>query len=547
MRFEEAQQELFEIYRMPHGTPRIERAEQIARRIELEGPEEKLAEALLDLVEAYVFGDEGHKGFSGLARTLRWFDERPELFDDADRRNLFWEFKWVAGDLADWAQIERSGAENVLADMERRYALAGYGASGPLAAKFRYAYSTGDIAGAEQLRGAWLAAPRDEMSQCEACEPGELAEYYTEQERYGEALDLAPRMHGNCNIEPSRGLSALALSQLLSGNLADAEQSVRTSQRRLQIDTPTDLVVVRARLLEVLLRAGEHEEALKMLRTRDLVLLESCASPLDWLRVLLSLLAGFSAAAHVAPETPTGLAPGLPQTIAEARDWAAAESMPLVAQFDARNGNAYFSQLRERASAATPSNETFAEVRETNTTLAPTSTVTSSVPEEHPMSNTNLDFTTLAPLSKERMQAVLDAMDINHGTDDDGDIVAAFDDHMFWFFTGGESGEIFLARAHWRAWLPNARLQEALETVNEWNGSRFFPAVSLIVDNDGDVILRAMRAADCEFGITDAQLSQELRTIIGTALQFFELLEERFPTAVADAEAQREERRRAQG
>ena len=40
---------------LPYGTARTAATETIARRVEAEGPPEALAEALLDLVEAYTF------------------------------------------------------------------------------------------------------------------------------------------------------------------------------------------------------------------------------------------------------------------------------------------------------------------------------------------------------------------------------------------------------------------------------------------------------------------------------------------------------------
>lgn len=119
--------ELADIRRMPYGTARTAAAEAVARRIEAEGPREHLAEALLDQIEAYNFNGDGAKSFVVFARLLRLWDESPELFDEDDRRNLFWEFKWVAADLSDYPQISLEQARAFLADMLRRFELAGNG------------------------------------------------------------------------------------------------------------------------------------------------------------------------------------------------------------------------------------------------------------------------------------------------------------------------------------------------------------------------------------------------------------------------------------
>ena len=98
----DARRELRTIRAMPYGSARTAAAEVIVRRIDAEGPQERLAEALLDLVEAYSFTGQGDRSFVTFARLLRLWDSQPELFDESDEHNLFWEFKWVAGDLPDY-------------------------------------------------------------------------------------------------------------------------------------------------------------------------------------------------------------------------------------------------------------------------------------------------------------------------------------------------------------------------------------------------------------------------------------------------------------
>lgn len=150
------------------------------------------------------------------------------------------------------------------------------------------------------------------------------------------------------------------------------------------------------------------------------------------------------------------------------------------------------------------------------------------------------DFVTLAALSQQRIRSALDSLDVIHGVDDDGDLVCVIEDNMFWFFTAGEEGEIFVCRAAWKAWLPLARRVDGLESVNEWNDSNLFPSASLHIDDDGDVGLKAMRASDFENGVTDAQLLHEVQVAIATSLQFFEALDGRFPDAVETAQAYRD-------
>ena len=99
-------QELRGLRNLPYGTARTAATETIVRRVEAEGPRESLAEALLDLVEAYTFSGEGAKSFVTFARLPRLWDQSPELFDATDRRNLFWEFKWIAADPVSYTHLD---------------------------------------------------------------------------------------------------------------------------------------------------------------------------------------------------------------------------------------------------------------------------------------------------------------------------------------------------------------------------------------------------------------------------------------------------------
>lgn len=347
----EARTELTEAYGMPDGPGRNARTEELARRIENEGPERFLAEALLDLIDAYTSSDEAFKSFPAMARLLRLWDERPDLFDGSDRFSLFWEFKWVAGSLGAWTQISRPQALAVLDDMQRRYDLAGHGSSAYLAARFRYAFHTGDPA-VESIRTQWLATPRDEFSNCEACEPGEQAEYLYVSGRYDQLVETASKLHGSCNLEPSRGLSALAVAHLMRGEASEADAALRKAHRRMTLDVPTDMAAARGQQLEALLRGGKIDSALKRLRTKDTVLLGSAKTPLAHLSFLIALLAGLSSTLEQHGARSTGLSAPNGATVAELHAQVLERANGLASTFDERNGNSYYAGLIDGALAA---------------------------------------------------------------------------------------------------------------------------------------------------------------------------------------------------
>lgn len=531
----EARNELAEVYSLPDGPARNARAEDLAQRIENEGPADCLAEALLDLIDAYTSSDEAYKSFPVMARLLRLWDERPDLFDSSDEFALFWQFKWVAGHLPAWLQVSRPQALAVLEDMQRRYDLAGHGASGYLAARFRFAFLTGDP-DVEEVRSLWRATPRDEFSNCEACEPGEQADYLYATGQYDQLAALASKLHGNCNIEPTRGLSALAVAHLMRGEAPQAAAILGEAHRRMTLDVPTDAAGARGQQLEVLLRGGQVDEALKRLRTADVILLDGAKTPLAHLSFLISLLAGLSSALDQHATRSTELPAPHGATLSELHGQILEKARDLGGKFDERNGNSYYAGLVDRALTAQPASEPLPQ----QTPPAHSAVGTSG---EDTMPAPIVDFTadaaTLGALTTQRIENALTADGVNFGSDGDGDIISVWDENPFWFLLIGTESPILRVSAKWKAWLPAVSQAAAMDAVNEWHNSRLFPRVLVSTDADGDVFFGIDRNVDLEFGITDAQLRNEINTTIRAGLQFFEFLEERFPEAVAAAEAYR--------
>ena len=346
----DARRELRTIRAMPYGSARTAAAEVIVRRIDAEGPQERLAEALLDLVEAYSFTGQGDRSFVTFARLLRLWDSQPELFDESDEHNLFWEFKWVAGDLPDYPAITREQADAFLEDMRRRFALAGKGLGSVLGSRFRWEWHSGD-AGMEQARLAWLALPADDMDNCAACRIGHQVDYFTETGRFAEAIELGLTQHSSCNLEPTRTLHALALAHLNAGDATSALEAYRRAVATL-VTSASDYATARGQGVETVARGGHIERALRFLREDHAELLEGADTPLFRLRFLLGVLAGLSANLDHG-DLPTGLRSPDAPTLAQLHAWVHDQTADLASQFDARSGSDYYARLLTRALTAT--------------------------------------------------------------------------------------------------------------------------------------------------------------------------------------------------
>lgn len=347
--------QLHDIRAMPYGVARTAAAEGIVRKIEAEGPESHLAEALLDLVEAYSFNGEGSKSFAAFARLLQLWDASPELFDPQDAHNLFWEFKWVAADLADFPQITGAQALAFLDDMECRFNMAGHGETPVKMSRFLWAWHSGQP-DAEAARLAWVTGTRDGLDDCLACTIGAQTSFFTESGRWSEAITLGLTQTSSCNLEPTTTHHSVALAALCSGDPEQATASYKLA--RATLDTVCESYSdQQGQAFEVLARGGHFDRAMRHLRNECASLLTTCPSPRSRLIFLLSVLRGLSANLDNG-DIPTGMrGPHSEEwsTVPRLHAWVLQEAQLLAAQFDSRNRTDYYAAAISAALAASPS------------------------------------------------------------------------------------------------------------------------------------------------------------------------------------------------
>jgi tetratricopeptide (TPR) repeat protein len=352
---DEANREITRVRNMPYGLARSQAAERQVRLVDAEGPDAARAYALGTLVEAYQWGGEVDRSFVAFARLLRWWDEHPEHFDAHDRHGLFWSFKWMISGLADFPTVSADQIDRTLADMERRYALAGNGMDAVAYERFAWARQRG-LPDAETAYQAWIATPRDDFSQCEACDPGDRAAWLLATGRAEEGVRLIERTlteDPSCASEPADMLSYLAEAYLDAGRTQDAARTHRRAVAALA-EAESDMVGARGRRARMLARGGQVDRALRAIEA-DQQYLTGGDTPYS--RLAFARLVG--AATHVLRDgghgdRPVRLTSVPATTVAELDDWLRAQADALAAQFDARNGTTAESESVARAWATEP-------------------------------------------------------------------------------------------------------------------------------------------------------------------------------------------------
>ena len=161
------------------------------------------------------------------------------------------------------------------------------------------------------------------------------------------------------------------------------------------------------------------------------------------------------------------------------------------------------------------------------------------------MSSTPEPTQTLAPLTRDRVTAALDARGMSYGFDEDGDVGGLWDGHLFYFFVNGDDDTVYLqVRGRWNRAVDRSEEDALVRTVNAWNTETIWPKAYVRVE-DGVVNVHTEHTVDYSAGVSDAQVDLHLGCGVSTSLQLFRRLDQQYPEQAAAAKAETE-RLRAQ-
>ncbi|MFD4558814.1 tetratricopeptide repeat protein [Streptomyces sp. NPDC058469] len=326
----------------PEGPARNARAEQLLGEAEKLDVPLAVIEALGHQLKVYNYSSEKDKMFVPFARLLRMWDERPEDFDEYEVHSLHWVFKWMSSGMLGQPHIPLASIEKWLGEMEHRYRLAGHSERAVRSAEFSVASHVGDLARAERAYAAWLAADRDTMADCHACELHTQGEWQVQRERYADALDLwGPVLEGEftCAHEPHTVLAS-SLAPLL--RLGRADEARAHHLRGFRLVRPMESMRgAYADHVEFCALSGNEARGLELLAERPAYFTDSGnpRSGLDFLSVV-TLLMDRLTELGVGDQQVPGPA-GRAWTARELAVHARAETLALAARFDGRNGTTH--------------------------------------------------------------------------------------------------------------------------------------------------------------------------------------------------------------
>ncbi|MGW6014052.1 tetratricopeptide repeat protein [Streptomyces sp. NPDC055210] len=336
-------------YEQPEGPARNARAEQLLTEAEKLNIPLAVIEALGHQLKVYNYSSEKDRMFVPFARLLRMWDERPEDFDEYEIHSLHWVFKWVSSGMLGQPHIPLASVEKWLGEMEHRYRLAGHSERAVRAAEFTVAREVGDLGRAERAYTAWLAADRDRMADCHACELHDQGGWRAERGADAEALELwRPVLEGEytCAHEPHAVLASSLLPLLRLGRTDEARAH---HLRGFRLVRPMESMRgAYADHVEFCVLSGNEARALELLAERPSYFTDSGEprSRMDFLAVV-ALLADRLTSLGLGTRTVPGPA-GRTWTAGELAAHARVEALSLAGRFDARNGTTRVSERIRR-------------------------------------------------------------------------------------------------------------------------------------------------------------------------------------------------------
>ncbi|QTE01147.1 tetratricopeptide repeat protein [Streptomyces cyanogenus] len=336
----------------PEGPARNARAEQLLAEAEKLNVPLAVIEALGHQLKVYNYSSEKDKMFVPFARLLRLWDERPEDFDEHEAHSLHWVFKWMSAGMLDQPHIPLASIEKWLGEMEHRYRLAGYSERAVRSAEFSVAAHIGDLPRAERAYAAWLAADRDAMADCHACELHGQGSWQVRCGRDAEALELwRPVLEGEfaCAHEPHTVLAS-SLAPLL--RLGRTEEARAHHLRGFRLVRPMESMRgAYADHVEFCALTGNEARGLELLAERPAYFTDTGhpRSRLDFMAVVTLLMDRLTELGLGGQRVP-GPA-GRTWTARELAAHARVEATDLAERFDRRNGTpAVGDRIRARMS-----------------------------------------------------------------------------------------------------------------------------------------------------------------------------------------------------
>ncbi|WP_280493446.1 hypothetical protein [Nocardia asiatica] len=341
---------LTQVCALPHGRTRNERLETLAAAAKAGSDRALEGRVLLELARSYTFAGERDLVPVAYGRLLRIYDEHPAELG-AMTYLVHWYLKWMTWGMIDNPSIPLATIERWFGELESRYRQRGYSPRPVLALRSEFARKTGDAAAAATWLAAAVAAARDRMSDCEACERSEwgVTSVYLGDDEAALA-HWRPVLDGerSCAEEPHRVLAEALLPLVRTGRVTAARGAHLTGYPLVR--HTEDLRPSVALHVEFCALTGNEARGLEIVAEHASWLADAAADA----GARLAFATGVCVLLRRLVTLRLGDLPLADGTVESVRAELEVEIGALCARYDARNGNNAVSLRTAARLAATP-------------------------------------------------------------------------------------------------------------------------------------------------------------------------------------------------
>ena len=347
---------------MPYGAARTKLTEHVVTHADLLRAKELRFKSRLLLTSAYVYGGQPEKSFVTFAWCLAEFDRDPRGYR-ASRHALLWKFKATVAGLVRFPDIPLDRTTDLLEDIAARWRSGGHSPHAVHQLRHLVARHVGDRPAAEKWFDEWRAAPRDDLSDCPACDATGKATWLADIDEHHDAITVADAVTGqglgdstDCAEQPRSLLTALMIPYLRAGRHEEARDAHRRAYRAHRPHL-ADLAEI-GQHVEFCALTGNEVRGVDIV-ARHIGWLDAAPTPYDAMtfaaRSALVLRRAAAAGRRTTVHRPAyGDRPAGDMDLATLGAELAATATEIAQRFDLRNGNASTSTAIAATLAAEP-------------------------------------------------------------------------------------------------------------------------------------------------------------------------------------------------
>jgi tetratricopeptide (TPR) repeat protein len=337
---EEIRAALAACQRLPAGRPKSQQLEALAAQAKETGDRRLEAQVLIALSSAYEYAAEQERMPILFGRLLQLLDQFPTELGTLSW-TIHWRLKWMSFGLVRNPAVPLETAHRWLDEFSRRYRQRGYSPRPVHALRWELASHLGDDTTASAEMEASIAAPRDQMADCDACERNDWGRWRAALGDDAGALSFwAPLLSGalRCAEEPHRVLGMALLPLVRAGRLDDARGAYLRGYPLVRQNV--NLIVPVGQHIEFCALTGNEARGLELLAEHAAWLTDThvdAVKRLSFAAGVCVLLRRLTAIGYGAlPVKPGPVGPGTVDSTLAALEQ---EIRELCDRYDARNGN----------------------------------------------------------------------------------------------------------------------------------------------------------------------------------------------------------------